>query len=423
MMEKAILIGLQTPKAQWDIEETMRELAKLAETAGAQTVAEMVQKRPSADSAYYVGKGKAEEIAVIAAELEADLALFDDELSPTQTRNLEKLTGIRVVDRTALILDIFARRARSREGKLQVELAQLSYLLPRLTGRGEQLSRLGGGIGTRGPGETKLEVDRRTIRKRISDLKKEIEEIKKHRSLHRQARQSIPLPVVTLVGYTNAGKSTLLNALTDAGVFTEDKLFATLDPTTRRVKLPGGRIFLLTDTVGFIQKLPHHLVVSFRATLEEVLEADMLLHVVDASHPLAAEQMAAVNKILADLEAAALPTLTVFNKMDIPESHLALNSLVSGAENFVAVSAQKGHGLGVLLAKVDEMLQANLNHFELLLPYGSEALLNTIRRYGKIEEIEYLADAARVKAVLPRARAESIKKILSGEKDGIVGEI
>ncbi len=415
-MEKAILVGLHTPKTEWNIDETMRELAQLAETAGAVTVAEMVQKRPKPDSASYVGKGKAEEIRLIAMESEAELVIFNDELSPTQTRNLEKLTGVRVVDRTALILDIFAQRARTSEGKLQVELAQLSYLLPRLTGHGEQLSRLAGGIGTRGPGETKLEVDRRTIRRRIADLKKEIEEIKKHRSLHRQARQSVPLPLVTLVGYTNAGKSTLLNSLTAAGVFTEDKLFATLDPTTRRVKLPGGRVFLLTDTVGFIQKLPHHLVASFRATLEEVLEADLLLHVVDTSHPQAAEQMEAVEKILRELGASSLPLLVVFNKMDLPESHPALQSLSMGYHEFTVVSAQNRQGLDSLLSHVDEMLRENYVHLELRLPYGHESQLNTIRRYGKIENIEYLPDGALVKAVLPKAWADSIRKTLADKE-------
>ncbi|MBS4023476.1 MAG: GTPase HflX [Dethiobacter sp.] len=422
-MEKAILAGLETPKMEWDIDETMRELVKLAETAGAQSVAETVQKRPLSDRAFYMGRGKVDEIKILVSELEADLVIFNDELSPTQTRNLEKMIGVRVIDRTALILDIFAQRARTREGKLQVELAQLSYMLPRLAGRGEELSRLGGGIGTRGPGETKLETDRRTIRKRIADLKKEIEEIRRHRSLHRKARKAIPLQVVTLVGYTNSGKSTLLNALTEAGVFTEDKLFATLDPTTRKVKLPGGRTFLLTDTVGFIQKLPHHLVAAFRATLEEVLEADLLLHVVDASHPLTGEQMAVVSTILNDLEASSRPVLMVFNKMDLPESNKALQLLSSGCRGMAAVSAQNRQGLDKLLAQIDAILRENYIHLELTIPYGSESLLATIRRYGKIEKIEYLPEATQVLAVLPAVRAHSIKKMLAKEMDGVVGEL
>lgn len=421
-MEKVVLVGLETQHAQWNIEETMRELAQLAETAGAEPVAEIVQKRSKPDSAYYVGKGKAEDIRLIVEETGADLVIFDDELSPSQKRNLEEVVGTRVVDRTALILDIFAQRAKTREGILQVELAQLNYLLPRLTGLGIQLSRLGGGIGTRGPGETKLEVDRRRIRKRISDLRHEIEEIKKHRTLHRKARQAVPLPVVTLVGYTNAGKSTLLNTLTDADVFAEDKLFATLDPTTRQVELHDGSRFLLTDTVGFIQKLPHHLVAAFRATLEEVLEADLLLHVVDASHPQAAEQMAAVNEILAKLQAQELPVIVVFNKMDLPEAHAALPVLARDWSDHVTVSAAKGAGLEDLLVRVDEVIRGGHQRLEITLPFGSEKILAVIRRHGKLETEEYTAEGIRVRAVLPKAWADKIKHSLNKGETDIAGD-
>jgi GTP-binding protein HflX len=421
-MEKAVLVGLETQRAKWKIEETMRELAQLADTAGAEAVAEIVQKRTKPDTKYYVGKGKAEDVRLIVEETGADLVIFDDELSPSQKRNLEEVIGITVVDRTALILDIFAQRAKTKEGRLQVELAQLSYLLPRLTGLGIQMSRLAGGIGTRGPGETKLEVDRRTIRKRIGDLKQEIEEIKKHRLLHRQSRQAVPLPVATLVGYTNAGKSTILNGLTDANVFAEDKLFATLDPTTRQVELQDGSRFLLTDTVGFIQKLPHHLVAAFRATLEEVLEADLLLHVVDASHPQAKEQMAAVNEILTQLDAQEIPVVVVFNKMDLPEAHTALSVLSREWPDYVTISAKNGHGLDTLLYKVDQVLRVGHHHIELTLPFGSEKILGVIRRHGKLESEEYTTEGIEIRATMPIAWAEKIKHSLEKGATEIAGD-
>ncbi len=411
-MEKAILVGLETQNSEWDIKETLRELAELADTAGAIATAEIIQRRHRPDSKYYVGKGKAEEIRLLAEQAEANLVIFDDELSPSQKRNLEEAIGIPVVDRTALILDIFALRARTKEGKLQVELAQLNYLLPRLSGIGTELSKLAGGIGTRGPGETKLEVDRRRIRKRISDLKKEIEDIKKHRSIHRQSRQSVPLPIVTMVGYTNAGKSTLLNALTDAGVFAEDKLFATLDPTTRKVETPGGGFFLLTDTVGFIQKLPHHLVAAFRATLEEVLEADLLLHVVDASHPNTEGQISAVSSILKSIGAENKETLVVFNKLDLPEANIQLQVLARDFPEHVAVSAAKTIGTETLLMRIDYLLRKNQKRIDNILAYGKEDILAIIRRYGKIEQIEYLPEGIAVKAVLPGGWYEKIIHLL-----------
>lgn len=402
-MEKAILVGLDTPDTMWDTGETMKELAQLAQTAGADVIAEVVQKRGKPDRTFYVGKGKVEEIKAVAAETGADLVIFDDELSPGQTRNLEEMLDTKVIDRTALILDIFAQRARTREGKLQVELAQLNYLLPRLTGLGGQLSRLGGGIGTRGPGETKLEVDRRRIRKRIGDLKQEIEEIKKHRRLHRQSRKSVPLPVITLVGYTNAGKSTLLNVLTQAGVLAEDKLFATLDPVTRRLPLAGGRLALLTDTVGFIQKLPHNLVAAFRATLEEVLEADLLLHVVDTSHSHARAQMDAVYSLLSELGAAETPVLTVFNKMDLPQSRLNYNLLTRDEAVSIPVSARTGQGLDNLLAEIEKLLEEKEERLTLQIPYGKESVLSTIRRFGRIDKIDYGDREIQVVAVMPKS--------------------
>lgn len=421
-MEKAVLVGLETQHAKWKIEETMQELAQLVDTAGAVPVAEIMQKRTKPDSRTYVGKGKTEEIQLIVEETGAELVIFDDELSPSQKRNLEEALGVPVVDRTALILDIFAQRAKTHEGKLQVELAQLSYILPRLSGKGIQLSRLGGGIGTRGPGETKLEVDRRRIRKRITDLKHEIEELKKHRALHRKSRQSVPLPIVTLVGYTNAGKSTLLNTLTAAGVFAEDKLFATLDPTTRQVTLPDGSRFLLTDTVGFIQKLPHHLVASFRATLEEVLEADLLLHVVDTSHPQAEGQMNAVNNILKQLGAQEQPILVVFNKMDLPEAHAAFSGFTTDWPEHAVISAKNGQGLTELLNQVDSILRGAHHRLDLVLPFGSEKTLSTIRRYGKLELEEYLPEGIHIRAVLPKEWIDKINQTLGEGEAHIDGE-
>ena len=412
-MEKAVLVGLDAQVSEWNIEETMRELALLTETAGALPVAEIVQKRNRPDSAFYVGKGKAEEIKIIVEETEANLVIFNDELSSSQIRNLEAALGVRVVDRTALILDIFALRAQTHEGRLQVELAQLSYLLPRLSGKGAELSRLGGGIGTRGPGETKLEVDRRRLRKRISDLRAEIEEIRKHRSLHRQARQKGNLPIVTLVGYTNAGKSTVLNKLTSVGVVVMDKLFTTLDPTTRQVNLPGGSAFLLTDTVGFIQKLPHHLVSAFRATLEEVLEAQLLLHIVDTSHAQAESQMIAVTKILSKLGAEKLPLLVVFNKMDLPEAHAAFAQLSRQHPDHVAISACNGQGIEQLLGRIEELLRLTDTRLEVLIPFSQAHILGLMRQHGKLEVEEYLPEGIRARAILPHMWSDRIMNFLA----------
>ncbi|HWR56493.1 MAG TPA: GTPase HflX, partial [Negativicutes bacterium] len=306
-----------------------------------------------------------------------------------QQRNIELQTAAKVIDRTALILDIFAQRARTKEGKLQVELAQLKYLLPRLTGQGAALSRLGGGIGTRGPGETKLEVDRRRIRKRINDLEAEIDLVQKHRHLHRQNRLSIPLPVVSLVGYTNAGKSTLLNVLTSAGVLAEDKLFATLDPTTRKVVLPGGREILLTDTVGFIQKLPHHLVAAFRATLEEVVEADLLLHVLDCSHPQAAEQSEAVYQVLTQLKAQEKPIITVLNKIDRLENQQVIQRLKREYPDPVPLSALRGQGTGDLLNLIERRLGSGAVRHTLRIPYTASGIVSQVREFGRVLAEEY----------------------------------
>lgn len=316
--ERAVLAGIDAPMtcALWTTEDSLAELAELARTAGATVVGTFIQKKAKPDTALFLGRGKVEEMAMFIQNERATLVIFDDELTPSQQRNLEMALGVKILDRTALILDIFAQRARTAAGKLQVELAQMKYSLPRILGQGLVLSRLGGGIGTRGPGETKLEVDRRRIRRRIHDIEGEIERLKKERLLHRERRRAARIPVAALVGYTNAGKSTLLNALTGADVFAEDKLFATLDPTTRSLRLADGREILVTDTVGFIQKLPHTLVQAFHATLEEVVEADLLLHVVDVSNEAAEFQIEAVTEVLKELGAAEKPMLYVLNKLD-----------------------------------------------------------------------------------------------------------
>jgi len=381
--EKAVLVGIEL--AGDDHEQTkysFEELARLADTAGADVLGQMVQKRNKPDAATLLGKGKAEEIAVYCQELDANLLIINRELSSAQLRNLEELTGVRVIDRTQLILDIFARRARTSEGKLQVELAQLNYLLPRLSGHGVAMSRLGGGIGTRGPGETKLEVDRRRIRKRIADLNAEIGEVKKHRDLLRRGRREMPIPLVALVGYTNAGKSTILKKLTGAGVLVEDKLFATLDPTTRRVLLPNNEAILLTDTVGFIQNLPHHLVAAFRATLEEVVEADLLLHIVDASHPNAEKQIEAVDKVLGSLGVAEKPFIIVYNKLDLlKEGELPP---AGKGQKTVSLSAQKGWGFGDLLEAIARAFSSRRVRKTFFVPFHKCGVLPLLHEKGKV---------------------------------------
>lgn len=354
--ETVILVSSGPKKQEWELRSTLDELANLAETSQAIPVEKVLQFRDRKDPAWLIGRGKAAEIAKMAEEKQIDLVIFDQELSPAQLRNLETLLPCKVIDRTQLILDIFAGRARTKEGKIQVELAQLQYLLPRLSGKGKEMSRLGAGIGTRGPGEKKLETDRRHIRRQIRLLKEQLEEIKKHRHLYQERRKKNRIPQVALVGYTNAGKSTLLNQLTGAEVYAENQLFATLDPTSRLLSLPSGKEVILTDTVGFIRRLPHHLVAAFRSTLEHVREADLLLHVIDASHPEAEEQIEAVEQVLASLEATDLPTLKVWNKADLfsgdfPEQW--------GEENLL-VSAFSKPDLERLKEKIEQLLQEDM---------------------------------------------------------------
>lgn len=381
--EKAFLVALQLPREDdRELEECLDELAHLAETAGARVVGRLVQKMRRPDPATLLGRGKVrDELLPACRELGVDLVISEKDLTPAQVRNLEEELGVRVIDRTQLILDIFARRARTKEGKLQVELAQLEYLYPRLTGRGAELSRLGGGIGTRGPGETKLETDRRRIKKRITDLRRELEEVRRHRHVLRAGRRDVPLFLVALVGYTNAGKSTLMNALTGAGVLVEDKLFATLDPTTRRLVLPNREEVLLTDTVGFIRRLPHHLVAAFRATLEEVTEADLLLHVVDAANPAYPTQVAAVEEVLASLGAAAKPTILVYNKMDKAGGSFCP---LPGRDPWVAVSALTGEGIGSLLEAIMKVLEERRVRREFLVPYHRGDVLSLLYEKGEV---------------------------------------
>lgn len=398
-VERAFLVGIEGG-SRWEAEDSLRELALLAETAGAVVEGWTSQNREKPDSTFFVGRGKVEELALIRQEKAIDLIIFDDELSPAQLRNLEEALAVKVIDRTALILDIFAQRARSHEGKLQVELAQLRYLLPRLGGKGLVLSRLGGGIGTRGPGETKLEADRRRLRARISDIQHEITQVKKHRQTQRQGRKKTAYPSIALVGYTNAGKSTLMNRLTSAGVLVEDKLFATLDPTTRCIRLPKGQDVFLSDTVGFIQKLPHQLIAAFKATLEEVLQADLLLHVIDISHPQFQEQNDAVYAVLRELKADAKETVTIFNKIDQLEK-TGLIERPLRKEHTVAISALTGEGIDTLLTTIEQVLSKRKMDLVLLIPYDQSGLLSALYECASVHSVEYQEQGIRVTTAIP----------------------
>lgn len=396
----------------WPLEYRVEELKELARTAGAEAVGVVTQRRRRPDPAIFVGKGKLDELAALVGEAGADLVIFDHDLAPAQARNLEKVLEAGVLDRTQLILDIFAQRARTREGKVQVELAQLRYLLPRLTGRGTALSRLGGGIGTRGPGETKLETDRRRVRQRIRDLVQELEDIRRRRRVQRGRREQREIPVVALVGYTNAGKSTMLRALTGADTLVEDRLFATLDPLTRRLDLPGGTQALLTDTVGFIHDLPHQLVAAFSATLEEVVEADLLLHVVDASHPLAPEMVDTVMGVLSDLGAGDKPMVMALNKCD-RLSQPAPPVPTAGAEAVVLTSAVTGRGLDQLVRAVEESLGRRRRRVQFWIPYDRLEVLDLIHRSGRVESTRYVDSGIEVVAELDGAAAGRIRARLA----------
>jgi len=415
--ERAILVGVEwkrrparknTPSIpEFDAEESLDELGELAESAGATVVERVFQLRQTAEAATLIGAGKVRELAVMATATLADMVLFDHDLSPTQQRNLEDQIGVKVLDRTQLILDIFARRARTREGRLQVELAQLSYMLPRLTGHGASMSRLGGGIGTRGPGETKLESDRRRIAKRIKSIEGELEGVRGTRGVHRRQRGAVPLATLALVGYTNAGKSTLFNRLTNAGVVADARMFATLDPTVRGAMLPSRRRVLLSDTVGFIRRLPTTVVKAFRATLEEVTEATMILHVVDASAPQAAEHAEHVLQVLREIGAGQIPQLLVLNKMDrvSPEAlHVGRDVAARADAPSVAVSALTGEGIASLLEKVDEILPFDpLSRVQFSFPIGEGASISLVHQLGRVIDIRYTDRCCEMEAEVPES--------------------
>ena len=408
-VERAILAGVAwAGNGSWSHEASMEELARLADTAGAIVVGQCVQRKEKPDAMLFLGKGKVSEIAMEAQDQDATLLIVDDELTPSQQRNLERTLGLKVIDRTALILDIFAQRARSSEGKMQVELAQLRYHLPRLGGQGLALSRLGGGIGTRGPGETKLEMDRRRIRSRIHDIEQQIDRLKRHRTLHRKGRKEARIPLVALVGYTNAGKSTLLNKLTNAAVMAEDKLFATLDPTTRKLVLPSGQEILLTDTVGFIQKLPHTLVTAFRATLEEVQEADLLLHVVDASDENVEQQIESVVHVLTELHAEDKPTLYVWNKMDCLEEGTRTETFLHKRDG-VCIAAEKGENLNGLIAHIEAFFRESYVTLTLLIPYADGAAIAALHALHAVRDTAYCEQGTRVCAHIPLSAREQFR--------------
>ena len=392
--ERAFLVSVDT--GEFDAEASMSELYELTESAGARPVGAMIQKREKPDGATCIGSGRLEELKGFCESQEVDLIIFDCELSPTQIRNLEFETEVRIIDRTMLILDIFASRARSREGKLQVELAQLKYLLPRLTGKGAAMSRLGGGIGTRGPGESKLETDRRHIRRRIESLMEQLAQVEQHRNQLRRRREKEGIITAAIVGYTNAGKSTLMNTLTDAGVLAEDKLFATLDPTSRALKLPNGVSVMLIDTVGLVRRLPHHLVEAFHSTLEEAALADMILNVCDASSPEAQVHLEVTRKLLADLGCTGRPVIPVMNKCDLVPSLLDIPMI----GNAVRISAKTGEGMGDLLAAVEENLPVSLRRVCLLLPFDQAGLVAQIRKDHVLYQEEYRPDGIFVSALL-----------------------
>lgn len=399
--EKVILVGVNEGGDEKEVRESLDELGELVKTAGAEPVAVLVQNREKIHPGTYIGKGKIEELRNAISLSQATGIVCDDELSPAQLKNLEQELETKVMDRTLIILDIFAGRAMTREGKIQVELAQLKYRASRLVGLRSSLSRLGGGIGTRGPGEKKLEIDRRLINDRISVLRREVEELKNHRSLAREKRSRNPIPVVAIVGYTNAGKSTLLNTLTDAGILAEDKLFATLDPTTRNYKLPGGQEVLLTDTVGFIRKLPHHLIDAFRSTLEEARYADLILHVVDSSSEQMDAHMDIVYETLKNLDVRDKQIITFFNKMDkLPENADRIFKDLR-ADRTVCGSIKKNQGLQELVDVLEKMISERSIYVEKVIPYAEAGKIQLIRQYGQLLGEEYTEGGIAIKAYIP----------------------
>jgi GTP-binding protein HflX len=409
--ERAVLVGLeQAGVSKWDLQDSLEELAELASSAGAEVVDTVTQKLQKPTAPYYIGKGKAESIKHSLQDREVTSVIFDDELSPAQGRNLENLLARKVLDRTQLILDIFAQRARSREGRLQIELAQLQYLLPRLTRMWHHLSRQTGGIGTRGPGETQLEVDRRRVQERIARLERELEAVRKTRAVQRQGRKRHQWPVAAVVGYTNAGKSTLLNLLTGADVVAENRLFATLDPTTRSFVLPNKQRVLLTDTVGFLRKLPHTLIESFKATLEEVSEADLLIHIVDLSHSRVDDQMEAVEGVIKELDAFGKQTVIVFNKIDNLANRELAETYTKRFPGSVAISARTGEGVNKLVQALQDALSAWRLRSRFRIPASESALIAEIHRAGHVLELRYEGDGALMVAHVPPELAQKLER-------------
>jgi len=398
------------------VEESLEELAFLTSSANAEVTCQTTQRRERIDPACFIGRGKASEIKNLCAEQEINTVIFDDDLSPAQQRNLEEIIKCKVIDRTRLILDIFASRARTQEGKLQVELAQLTYLLPRLTGKGVTLAQQVGGIGVRGPGEKKLEYDRRKVEERISKLQKEINKVSEHREQQRQRRQRVPLSIIAIVGYTNSGKTTLLNTLTSSHVFVEDKLFSTLDPTIRGLILPNKEKVLLVDTVGFIHKLPHQLVAAFRATLEEVTSSDLLLHIVDASHPEFQKQIIAVEKVLQELDALGKPTITIFNKMDLIKNKPLLPRLKRKYKDSINISAKKGLGLDRLYDRIIEHFGKDRSTIELVIPQARSDLVNLVYEKGTVLSRKYNDKDILLQAQLDQKTVQRLKEFIKKKR-------
>jgi GTP-binding protein HflX len=424
--ERIVLVGVAIPPVGLaEAEAGLDELSRLVDTAGADEAARVLQRRDRPDPATYIGRGKAAELQELSEAVDADTVVFDDELSPAQQRNLEKLLGRTAIDRTAVILDIFAQNARTEEGKAQVELALLRYRLPRLRGRGKALSQQAGGIGTRGPGETKLEVDRRRLVRRMAHLEQQLRDLGRTRRTQRRARARAGLRTVSIVGYTNAGKSTLLNALTDAGVLVEDRLFATLDPRTRRLELPGGEVVLCSDTVGFVRKLPHQLVEAFRSTLEVVGESDLLVHLVDASADDAEGQILAVRQVLEEIGASEVPELVVFNKVDLlwrrADGGQRLAALLAEHPGALAISAREGRGIDDLLHAVAGRLRAGGRVVELQVPWSRGEVLAALHREAEVLVEVYEESGARLCARVDAARVGRFEPFLVGGRDGDSG--
>jgi len=409
-MERALLvtIKLDSEKDSWGLEDTALELEELTLTCRAEVMDNITCLRDKPTPNFFIGRGKTEEIALLCQELGADTVIFSHDLSGTQQRNLEEIIDKKTIDRTELILDIFARHAKSPEGKMQVELAQLQYLMPRLVGKGIILSRLGGGIGTRGPGEQKLEVDRRSIRKRIDKLKEDLRHLKAHRQTIRKRRKDNAIPTVALVGYTNAGKSTLLNALTRAGQIVADSLFTTLDPLSKSFQLPSGENIVISDTVGFLHKLPHHLIEAFKATLEEVIESDLLIHVLDVSHERVHEHSQAVLEVLKELRSDTKPIITALNKIDLLEDKTWLDNLRKDFPNPITISAKFGENLNLLTEAIGKNFSYKMLHLTIIIPHKRMDLVDLFYREGKVEKIEYLQKGIKIKLNLPKIMSQKL---------------